>query len=164
MGKYWPTRKMSNGEPPSRTGSTDSSSSGGNENRRDSSSSASPKRNSFGLPIEKLRRRSSSSGGSGSFYSVRNTVELVNEKGESRLKVCFDSPLDQATWLFDFKKVKDDSENKSKVHSDKTMLIAQQKAEETKKNLQAMTSNSLEERKLAFKNAKAKLNQNQQTI
>ena len=40
---------------------------------------------------------------------------------------------------------------------DQTMQLAQQKAEETKRSLQAMTATSVEERKAAFKNAKAQL-------
>jgi hypothetical protein len=37
---------------------------------------------------------------------VKFTAELVNSKGDPILKVCFDNPVSYATWLADFKKVK----------------------------------------------------------
>jgi len=145
MGKFWPTRKISNAsdsKPISPSNSSDSVGSDGSQ-KRDSFGSrdswglrdvfGSPgRRNSSGLSFSGLRRKSSS-GHSGSLYSVRNTVELVNSKGESRLKVCFESPLEQATWISDFKRAKEELDKRSKNQSDKTMLVALQKAEDTKK-------------------------------
>jgi len=169
MGKFWPTRKVSNASdspkgisPSSSTDSVGSKELAKRESfgsrdsvgKRDSLG----KRNS-GFSFSGIRRGSSA--GSGSFYSVRNTVELVSEKGESKLKVCFESPLEQATWISDFKQVKEELNKKSRLHADKTMLVAMQKAEDTKKNLQSMMATTpLEERKAAFRNARAQLSLN----
>lgn len=48
------------------------------------------------------------------FIAVKNTVELVNSKDESILKVCFDSPLSSASWIADFRKAKDEIESINK--------------------------------------------------
>lgn len=50
---------------------------------------------------------------------MKNTVELVNAKEESILKVCFDSPLSSASWIADFKKAREEIDNINKFQEGK---------------------------------------------
>jgi len=66
-------------------------------------------------------------------FSRVNNAELVDAKGETKLKICFESPLEAATWVADFKAAKEKVERITKFQNEKALERAKAKTEGAKK-------------------------------
>jgi len=113
---------------------------------------------SYNLDSLTGRRMSTDIGRRGSIlchYSVKNTIELVNSRDESLLKVVFDNPLAHASWIDDFKKLKTDLEKIEKFNEDKAMERTLHKSDIAKDQITESFSkiaDSPEERKKNWRN------------
>ncbi|PRP88662.1 hypothetical protein PROFUN_02758 [Planoprotostelium fungivorum] len=100
-----------------------------------SPTSSSPSFN-FNSPGNRLSRGSgiysplSSSNRKSMTFSRTNNAEIVNNKGEMKFKICFESPLETASWVADFRSAKEKLDEIKNFQEGESLLMVEGEAEE----------------------------------